>query len=270
LAVALEAPQANAYEFQGQGVIDMIEGMKEKFEDEQSEMEKKEMNAKFAFEQTAADLKSQIEDATTDKTEKEGEKADALASSADAKSDMETTIQTRDDDSKYTADLSATCEAKSAAFKERQQLRAEEIAAVEKAIEILASPEVAGSGEKHLPGLMQFRATALAQLRTGVSSPAQLRVAAYLKGQAMKANSRILSIMAVHVTADPMKKVKKMIKDLVTKLMEEANAEAEHKGWCDTEMSTNEQTRKEKTDGVEGLTAEVDELTASIPSSPRS
>merc|ERR1719316_1803448 len=55
-----------------------------------------------------------------------------------------------------------------------------------------------------------------------------------------------------------------MIKDLVVKLMEEANEEAEHKGWCDTEMSTNEQTRKEKTDGVEGLTAEVDELTASI------
>merc|ERR1719355_557725 len=110
------------------------------------------MNAKFAFEQTAADLKSQIEDATTDKTEKEGEKADALASSAEAKSDMETTIQTRDDDSKYTADLSATCEAKSAAFAERQQLRAEEIAAVEKAMEILASPEVAGSGEEHLPG----------------------------------------------------------------------------------------------------------------------
>merc|ERR1719240_1968813 len=61
-----------------------------------------------------------------------------------------------------------------------------------------------------------------------------------------------------------MKKVKKMIKDLIVKLMEEANAEAEHKGWCDTELSTNEQTRKQKTEGVEALTAEVDELTASV------
>merc|ERR1712178_82489 len=42
------------------------------------------------------------------------------------------------------------------------------------------------------------------------------------------------------------------------------NEEAEHKGWCDTELSTNEQTRKEKTDGVEMLTAETDELQASI------
>merc|ERR1712203_130367 len=35
-------------------------------------------------------------------------------------------------------------------------------------------------------------------------------------------------------------------------------------GWCDTELSTNEQTRKEKTMSVETLHAEIDELEASI------
>merc|ERR1719191_2620288 len=50
-----------------------------------------------------------------------------------------------------------------------------------------------------------------------------------------------------------------MIKDLIVKLMEEANEEAEHKGWCDTELATNEQTR-----AVETLHAEIDELEASI------
>merc|ERR1719327_1501039 len=55
-----------------------------------------------------------------------------------------------------------------------------------------------------------------------------------------------------------------MIKDLIVRLMEEANEEAEHKGWCDTELSTNEQTRKEKTEAVEMLHAEIDELKSSI------
>merc|ERR1719388_137310 len=55
-----------------------------------------------------------------------------------------------------------------------------------------------------------------------------------------------------------------MIKDLIVRLMEEADEEAEHKGWCDTELSTNEQTRKEKTQAVETLHAEIDELEASI------
>merc|ERR1719343_563328 len=46
--------------------------------------------------------------------------------------------------------------------------------------------------------------------------------------------------------------------------MEEATSEAEHKGWCDTELGQNEVTRKEKTAAVEMLHAEIDELEASI------
>merc|ERR1719161_2569102 len=55
-----------------------------------------------------------------------------------------------------------------------------------------------------------------------------------------------------------------MIKDLIVKLMEEATAETEHKGWCDTELTTNRQTRDAKTEDVAKLTSEVEELTAEI------
>merc|ERR1719330_932792 len=80
----------------------------------------------------------------------------------------------------------------------------------------------------------------------------------------MKLDSRVLSALASRVSDDPFQKVKKMIKDLIVRLMEEANGEAEHKGWCDTELSTNEQTRAEKTEAVEMLHAEIDQLEASI------
>merc|ERR1712129_614934 len=101
--------------------------------------------------------------------------------------------------------------------------------------------------DKHLPGLLQKKGSALSQLRS-VSNTQQGRVAQYLQAQAEKLNSRVLSAVAVRASEDPFQKVKKMIKDLITRLMEEANDEAEHKGWCDTELSTNEQTRKEKTE----------------------
>merc|ERR1719271_1070398 len=110
------------------------------------------------------DLKHQIEDATQSVTEKSEAKAKALQNAADAKGDLQDTTTTRDDDSKYLSDLTATCEQKSAAFAERQQLRADEIAAVEKAIEILSSGAVSGASEKHLPQLVQLK-TSLAQLR---------------------------------------------------------------------------------------------------------
>jgi len=71
-------------------------------------------------------------------------------------------------------------------------------------------------------------------------------------------------MLAVRVEEDPFKKVKKMIGDMITRLLEEANSEAEAKGQCDTELATNEATRKEKTSAVENLHSEIDELQADI------
>ncbi len=41
--------------------------------------------------------------------------------------------------------------------------------------------------------------------------------------------------------------------------------EAEQKGWCDKELSTNKQTREKKTEDVLTLTAEIDELLGGFP-----
>merc|ERR1712187_668590 len=114
------------------------------------------------------------------------------------------------------------------------------------------------------PTLLQVSSTAFAQLRSNTHSADQARATEYLRQQAQRLNSRVLSALAARVADDPFVKVKKMIKDLIVRLMEEANEEATHKGWCDTELSTNEQTRKEKTEAVETLHAEKDELEASI------
>merc|ERR1719313_1225999 len=55
-----------------------------------------------------------------------------------------------------------------------------------------------------------------------------------------------------------------MIKDMIMKLTQEATEEAEHKGFCDTEMGTNKITRDSKTDEVASLTATIQELAADI------
>merc|ERR1719214_115522 len=55
-----------------------------------------------------------------------------------------------------------------------------------------------------------------------------------------------------------------MIKDMIFKLMEEATEEAEHKGFCDTELTTNKQTRDAKTELAASLKAEIEKLSADI------
>merc|ERR1719454_2304886 len=260
--LAVSAPEANAYEFQSSGVVEMLEKLLDKFIDERTTLEKEEMNSKHAYDMLMQDLKAQIAQATQDRDEKADTKAKTLQHKADAEGDLKDTTTTRDADAKYLADLTATCEQKASDFESRQQLRADEIVAIEKAIEIISSGAVSGNADKHLPAFMQK--SSFAQLRSDLTTQAQARVAVYLQSRAKQLNSRILSTIAARASDDPFKKVKKMIKDLIVRLMEEANEEAEHKGWCDTELSTNEQTRKEKTEAVETLHAEIDELSASI------
>merc|ERR1719320_2033859 len=46
--------------------------------------------------------------------------------------------------------------------------------------------------------------------------------------------------------------------------MEEANEEATHKGFCDTELAANKQTRDQKTEEVNKLRSRADALKANI------
>merc|ERR1711935_1163169 len=237
--------------------------MGDKFIEERTVLEKEEMDSKQAFDMLVQDLAAQIDQAKQDRTEKAETKAKKLQAKADAKGDLTETTTTKEADKKYLADLVATCEQKATDFESRQQLRTEELEAVAKAIEIVSSGAVKGNAEKHLPSAF-LEGNAMASLRMDAQSQLRAKAEMFLQQRAHELQSRVLSAMADRVKADPFRKVKKMIKDLITKLMEEANEEAEHKGWCDTELATNEKTRKEKTEAVETLHAEIDELEASI------
>merc|ERR1719324_750210 len=201
--LAVSAPEANAYEFQSHGVIEMLEKLLDKFIDERTTLEKEEMNSKHAYDMLMQDLNAQIAQATKDRDEKAESKATALQAKADAEGDLKDTTTTRDADTKYLADLTATCEEKAADFESRQQLRAEEIVAIEKAIEIISSGAVAGNADKHLPSLLQSKVSAFAQLRSEVNAQAKARVVSFLTRRAKQLNSRVLSTVAARSADDP-------------------------------------------------------------------
>jgi len=261
--LAVSAPEANAYEFQSSKIIDMLAKLMDKFVDERTTLEKEEMNAKHAHQLLMQDLQTEIGSAETDHADKSALKAKCLQEEADAKGDLGDTTATRADDHKYLTDLVGTCQIKAKDFEARQALRAQELEAIQKAMEIISSSTVSGAADEHLPSFSQQRPS-FAQFMSTDTNPLQKRVSHFLQDRARRINSRVLAALADHVAVDPFSKIKKMIKDLIVRLMEEANEEAEHKGWCDTELSTNEQTRKQKTQAVELLHAEIDELEASI------
>merc|ERR1719158_2626526 len=161
--LAVSAPEANAYEFQSHGVVEMLEKLLDKFIDERSTLEKEEMNSKHAYDMLMQDLKAQVDQATRDRGEKAEAKAKTLQAKADNSGDLTDTSTSKAADEKYLSDLTSTCSTKASDFESRQQLRAEEIQSIEKAIEIISSGAVAGNAEKHLPGLLQ-KSSSMAQL----------------------------------------------------------------------------------------------------------
>jgi len=92
----------------------------------------------------------------------------------------------------------------------------------------------------------------------------QERIASYLQDQGDRIHSRVLSALAVRMVDDPLRKVKKMIKELIVRLMEEAAEETEKQGWCTTELTGNELTRTQKSKHVLKLHATIDQLRTSV------
>lgn len=257
-------PKANAYEFQSGGVVELLEGLLKKFVEEKRGIQKTEANAKYASQMMIQELTDQIDAATDESTSKQALRGKRNEKAAEATGDRSTTQDVLNEDTKYLHDLKMECRQKSFDYENRQTLRKEELEALSKAVEILSSGDVSGNADKHLPSLV---ATSFVQTSVDKEiSPHEktAKVIAFLNDRAVKNHSQILSLVASKVNDDPFAKVKKLISDMITRLMEEANAEATHKGFCDTELAANKQTRDQKTEEVEKLTAEAEQLRANI------
>merc|ERR1719281_1734577 len=72
----------------------------------------------------------------------------------------------------------------------------------------------------------------------------------------------MLSTLAVKVAEDPFVKIKGMIQDMIEKLLEEEADEANHKGYCDEEISKTVKDRDYRLEEIEALHASLEELNA--------
>jgi len=85
-------------------------------------------------------------------------------------------------------------------------------------------------------------------------------VISLLKNQGYKLKSTLLTSLASQIQADPFAKVKKLIQDLIERLLQEAADEGNQKGWCDKATSDAEQKRTYAVNEVAELNAQMAEL----------
>jgi len=100
------------------------------------------------------------------------------------------------------------------------------------------------------------------QLSTGEQAARKETVIKSLVASGNKLGSAVLLSLAMRVNADPFIKVKKLIQDLIERLVTEAAEEATKKGWCDTELSKAKHTRDKNMATIVELNAVLANLEA--------
>merc|ERR1719169_200893 len=82
---------------------------------------------------------------------------------------------------------------------------------------------------------------------------ARTRVLTLLKAKSEQIDSPVLAALASRVASDPFVKIRKLIQELIERLLQEAADEANHKGWCDKEFGKAKQQRQTKAEMVTSL-----------------
>jgi len=259
------APEANAYEFQSGSIIDLLKRLRDDFSAKKGQCEKEEMNSLHAHNMIMVDLTNSVSNANEEIAEKTEEKERKAAKVGEDKKQLAATMKCKEEDEKTLSDLKAECDEKILSFNEKQQLRADEIEAIQQAVEILSSGSVSGNAEKHLA----LVATSLLQVgdkiaATVKSEGIRRRLREFLSSEGSRLHSRGILLLAEKIAADPFAKVKKLIDNMITRLLEEANEDAEHEGWCDKEMGQSKITRDKLTEEIDGLDAAVEDSKATI------
>jgi len=257
------APEANAYEFQGGGIINMLKKLKDDFRGKLGECQKEEMNSAHAYNMKYTDLKDSVENSNKDIEEKTITKERKLEQKAQDKKELASTIAVKAEDESTLKDTTTECKEKSMSFDEKQKLRSEEIEAIGQAVSILNSDDMQ-TGSQNLA--LSQSGTSLAQLRSKNANAESeetanihRRLTDFLASEGARLHSNDLVLLAEKLAADPFAKVKKMIESMVTRLLEEAHADADHEGFCDSEIGKSKITRTKLSEDIDGLNAAVEE-----------
>merc|ERR1719272_2261106 len=101
------SPEANAYEFQSGGIVDMLKKLQDDFRKQAKQCDKEEMNSKHAFDMIMQDLTDSMSRASADIEQKSGEKEKKSEKIAEDKGLLAATSKDKAQDEKTSSDLKA-------------------------------------------------------------------------------------------------------------------------------------------------------------------
>jgi hypothetical protein len=262
------APAASAYKSKSGNIIDVLEDLKEKAEEELADLRKAEGSTKHNYQMLRQSLEDQIAADTKDMDEEKANKAASEESKAIAVGDLAETTKSLANSDKVLETTGTTCMTVAADHEATMKSRAEELAAIANAKKILSESTGGASGQTYFLQLIQTTGSSL-MTRADL---ANAEIVSLLKKLAKDQHSATLAQLASRVSAvirygsssgeDPFEKIKGLIADMIVKLEKEAQSESTEKAYCDEEMAKTKSKQEELSAVISKLTAKVDSRAA--------
>merc|ERR1719335_1738598 len=259
----LGAPDPAVYKSKSGGIVDVLTDMKEKADAELADLRKAEITNQHNFDLLKLSITDTIKANTKELDENKAAKAEASETLAAAEGDLAMTEKALAEATAGLELVHTDCMEKAGDHEITVKGRAEELAALAKAKKIIQQMTAGAVSQSY--SFLQTSLTTSADLKN-------MEVVNLVKKLAREQHSTALAQLASRINAvmrygatsgdDPFAKVKGLITDMITKLMNEAAAEASEKAYCDEEMAKTKAKKEELTDDIEKLTSKIDSDTA--------
>jgi hypothetical protein len=252
----LQAPFTGTYTSQSGEVVGILKQMKDTFEANLASARATEAAAQKAFDAFIEIKEKEYAELERLQAEKETLMADNDASLATARESLKTAQDDKAIREEFLEELIPLCSKKAEEYEQRQQLRANEDAAVAEAIAILnkdAAFETFGKVEATSAGasFLQLR-SARRHAQGGASVRKQVQE--LLQQAAKKHKSlRLVKIVALLEAGNPFTAVLEAIDKLVAIIEKEGEADKENLDWCNSERETSDARIEELSDQITSL-----------------
>jgi hypothetical protein len=268
---------AGDYDKQTGGVTDTLTSVLEKSQEQLQDAR----TAEAASTKVFVDYSAATQKAIDNKKKTISEIRQQLSQSTQKQSQMESELASAKKTLQVTSENLALIETefktKTAGFKERAVGRSDEILAVREASQLLTSE----AAQKLLAPPEDAASSASAAMFLQLTKGGRHKSMKALKAMRRKANFVLehatmpgLALLAIkmHVnagshgrrSADPFGKVKAMVRDMLTKLQQQAASEAKHNEFCDSEMSKSTQSKATKEEYLQKLKDRMAAMDAEI------
>jgi chromosome segregation ATPase len=237
------------------GIMETLEDMKEKAQETLSSARMTEMKANHNHKMMIQSLTDQITLGKSKTSDAKATKAALTEDAGKASGELAETKKTKLADTIYLDDIKLQCSQAAAEWAERQKSAKGEIAAIEKAKDILTS------GVKVLVQYEDPYEADSTQDDTAETA-VRKRLVSQLQGLGHRLNSYAMMEMASAATEDSFGKIRGLIEEMIAKLVQQANEEASQKAFCDEEKAKSKKEQDAKLMRSDDLKSRIDSASA--------